>query len=113
MPATVALIAGIGASTPALRRLAADVDAVVRRAPEPGAAAAVVLPAASLHHEVAGRRRAAFLGRAEPLGVDAAAGLISCESIASYPPGVPARLPGEHITPETGAYPRELAATGA
>jgi arginine/lysine/ornithine decarboxylase len=38
---------------------------------------------------------------------------ISCESIASYPPGVPALLPGERISGETVAYLRELAASGA
>jgi arginine decarboxylase len=45
--------------------------------------------------------------------VDAAAGRISCESIASYPPGVPALLPGERISAETIAYLRELADSGA
>ncbi len=34
-------------------------------------------------------------------------------SIASYPPGVPALLPGEHITSQTIAYLRELAQSGA
>ena len=45
--------------------------------------------------------------------VDDAIGRISCESIASYPPGVPALLPGERISAETVAYLRELAASGA
>ena len=40
-------------------------------------------------------------------------GRISCESIASYPPGVPALLPGERISAETVAYLRELADSGA
>ncbi len=49
----------------------------------------------------------------ELVEVDAAVGRVSCESIASYPPGVPALLPGERISPETVAYLRELAASGA
>ena len=57
--------------------------------------------------------REAFLGEAEQVAVDDAVGRISCESIASYPPGVPALLPGERISAETVAYLRELAASGA
>jgi arginine/lysine/ornithine decarboxylase len=40
-------------------------------------------------------------------------GRISCESIASYPPGIPALLPGERISAETVDYLSLLAATGA
>ena len=57
--------------------------------------------------------REAFLGEAEQVAVEAAPGRISCESIASYPPGVPALLPGERISAETIAYLRELADSGA
>jgi arginine decarboxylase len=57
--------------------------------------------------------RDAFLGEAQQVKVDEAIGRISCESIASYPPGVPALLPGERISPATVAYLRELAASGA
>ena len=45
--------------------------------------------------------------------VDDAIGRISCESIAGYPPGVPALLPGERVTDEVIAYLRELTAAGA
>ena len=45
--------------------------------------------------------------------LDDAVGRISCESIAGYPPGIPALLPGERITPETAAYLRELVESGA
>ena len=38
---------------------------------------------------------------------------MSCESIAGYPPGIPALLPGERISAETVAYLRELVASGA
>jgi lysine decarboxylase len=40
-------------------------------------------------------------------------GRISCESIAGYPPGIPALLPGERITEAVVAYLRELVDTGA
>ena len=52
--------------------------------------------------------RDAFLGEAEVVPVDDAVGRVSCESIAGYPPGIPALLPGERITAETVAYLREL-----
>ena len=70
-------------------------------------------PPTSLRNEVAVPPREAFLGEAEQVAVDDAVGRISCESIASYPPGVPALLPGERISAETVAYLRELAASGA
>ena len=57
--------------------------------------------------------RDAFLGASETVGVDDAIGRISCESIAGYPPGVPALLPGERVTAEVVAYLRELVAVGA
>jgi arginine decarboxylase len=113
MQATVVFIVGLGESPAALRRLAGDVDEVVKRLWEPGATAPIVPPASSLRNEVALPPREAFLGDAEQVAVDDAVGRISCESIASYPPGVPALLPGERISSETVAYLRELAASGA
>jgi arginine/lysine/ornithine decarboxylase len=113
MQATVVFIVGLGETAQALRRLAGDVDEVVARLSEPGATAPIVPPATSLRHEVALPPREAFLGDAEQVPVDDAVGRISCESIASYPPGVPALLPGERITAETVSYLRELAGSGA
>ena len=113
MQATVVFVVGLGESPATLRRLAGDVDEVVKRLREPGATRALVPPAASLGFEVAVPPRDAFLGEAEQIAVDDAVGRISCESIASYPPGVPALLPGERISAETVAYLRELAASGA
>ena len=113
MQATVVFIVGLGESATALRRLAGDVDEVVKRIAEPGATAPIVPPAASLGYEVVIPPREAFLGVAEKIAVDAAVGRISCESIAGYPPGIPALLPGERISAETVAYLRELVATGA
>jgi arginine decarboxylase len=113
MQATIVFVVGLGESAAALRRLAGDVEEVVKRMSEPGATAPIVPPAAALSNEVAIPPRDAFLGQAEQVAVDAAVGRISCESIASYPPGVPALLPGERISAETVAYLRELAASGA
>jgi arginine decarboxylase len=113
MQATVVFVVGLGESVAALRRLAGDVDEVVKRISEPGATAPIVPPAAALGTEVALPPRDAFLGRAERVAVDDAIGRISCESIASYPPGVPALLPGERVTAETIAYLRDLAVSGA
>jgi arginine decarboxylase len=113
MQATVVFLVGLGESVAGLRRLAGDVEETVKRIAEPGATAPIVPPAAALGSEVAVAPRDAFLGEAEQVGVDAAVGRISCESIASYPPGVPALLPGERITAETVAYLRELAGSGA
>ena len=70
-------------------------------------------PPAALENEMVVAPREAFLGEAEVVAVDDAVGRISCESIAGYPPGIPALLPGERITAETVAYLRELVATGA
>jgi arginine decarboxylase len=113
MQATVVFVVGLGESAAALRRMAGDVDEVVKRISEPGATAPIVPPATARANVVALSPRDAFLGEAERVAVDAAVGRISCESIASYPPGVPALLPGERISAETVAYLRELAASGA
>jgi arginine/lysine/ornithine decarboxylase len=113
MQATVVFVIGLRDTAAELRRLAGDVDEVVKRTSEPGATAPIVPPTASLSNEVALSPREAFLGEAERVAVGAAAGRISCESIASYPPGVPALLPGERISTETVDYLRELANSGA
>ncbi|HVH23915.1 MAG TPA: DegT/DnrJ/EryC1/StrS family aminotransferase [Pseudonocardia sp.] len=113
MQATVVLVVGLGESVANLRRVAGDVEEVVKRLWEPGATAPIVPPAASLGYEVAVPPREAFLGEAEQVVVDDAPGRISCESIASYPPGVPALLPGERISADTIDYLRKLADSGA
>jgi arginine/lysine/ornithine decarboxylase len=113
MQATIVFIAGLGETPAKLRRLAGDVDEVVKRLDRPGETAPIVPPAASLGAHAAVSPRDAFLGRAEQVRVENAIGRISCESIASYPPGVPALLPGERITPEVVDYLRALAASGA
>jgi arginine/lysine/ornithine decarboxylase len=57
--------------------------------------------------------REAFLGESEHVRVDDAVGRISCESIAGYPPGIPALLPGERITASTIEYLRDTVRVGA
>jgi lysine decarboxylase len=111
--ATVVLVVGAGERPEALERVAGDIDETVKRIARPGTAEALVRPPAALGHEMAVPPRDAFLGDAELVAVDDAVGRISCESIAGYPPGIPALLPGERITTETVAYLRELVASGA
>jgi arginine/lysine/ornithine decarboxylase len=111
--ATLVFIVGLGESVASLRRLAGDIEETVKRVARPGTTAAIVGPTQTLHNEMAVPPREAFLGETEELAVDAAVGRISCEAIASYPPGVPALLPGERISAETVAYLRELAGGGA
>jgi arginine decarboxylase len=113
MQATIVCVVGLAESAATLRRLAGDVEEVVKRISEPGATAPIVPPPSSLRNVMAVSPRDAFLGEAERVAVEAAVARISCESIASYPPGVPALLPGERISAETVDYLRKLAASGA
>ena len=111
--ATVVLVIGAGERPEALERVAGDIDEVVKQISRPGSAEAVVRPPAAFGHGMAVPPRDAFLGEAELVAVDDAVGRISCESIAGYPPGIPALLPGERITRETVDYLRELVDSGA
>ena len=111
--ATIVLIVGLADTAKALRRLAGDIEETVKRIAKPGRTAAIVGSAKMLVGEMAVSPREAFLGDAEVVPVGGAPGRISCESIASYPPGVPQLLPGERITTETVALLSRLAETGA
>ena len=111
--ATIVFVVGIGERSEALERVAGDVDEIVKRIARAGETSALVRPPAALDNEMAVAPREAFLGAAELVAVDDAVGRVSCESIAGYPPGIPALLPGERITAETVAYLRELVAGGA
>ena len=111
--ASIVFIVGLGERPEALLRLAGDLEEVVKRIGVEGSVAAIVRPPASLRNEMAVAPREAFLGQAELVGVDDAIGRVSCESIAGYPPGIPALLPGERISAETVDYLRELVASGA
>jgi arginine decarboxylase len=111
--ATMVLLLGIGQSPVSLERVAGDLDEIVKRIAREGTADALVRPTKALENEMAVSPRDAFLGDAEIVPVDDAVGRISCESIAGYPPGIPALLPGERITGEAIAYLRELRDAGA
>jgi arginine decarboxylase len=111
--ATIVFLVGLAERRETLLRLAGDVEEVVKRIGTEGSIAPIVRPPATLRNEMAVAPRAAFLGAAEEVAVDDAVGRVSCESIAGYPPGIPALLPGERISAETVAYLRELVASGA
>jgi lysine decarboxylase len=111
--ATMVLLLGIAQSPVSLERVAGDLDEIVKRISREGTAGALVRPTKALAHEMAVSPRDAFLGDAEVVPVDDAVDRISCESIAGYPPGIPALLPGERITTEVIDYLRELRDAGA
>jgi arginine decarboxylase len=111
--ATMVLLLGIAQSPLSLERVAGDLDETVKRISREGTRDALVRPTQALENEMAVSPRDAFLGEAEAVPVEAAVGRISCESIAGYPPGIPALLPGERITAEAIAYLRELRDAGA
>jgi arginine decarboxylase len=111
--ATLVLVLGLGQPVEALERFAHDFTETVRRVIRPGTGQRIARPPGSLQHRTVVPIREAFLGRGEAVPVDDAIGRISCESIAGYPPGVPALLPGEQITTEVVEYLRALTAAGA
>jgi arginine decarboxylase len=111
--ATMVLILGLDDPTGALERFAHDFAQTVRRIERPGDQAALVRGSGWFDNEVVVPPREAFLGEAVSVAVDDAPGRVSAESIAGYPPGIPALLPGERITVELVAYLRELRDAGA
>jgi arginine decarboxylase len=111
--ATMVLLLGLGQRPEDLERFAHDFGVVVERIGRPGEAAALVRAPGALENEVVVPPREAFLGEAEVVAVDDAVGRVSAESIAGYPPGIPALLPGERITTELVVYLRELKDSGA
>ena len=110
--ATIVLVLGIGQPAEALVRFAGDVDETVKRIAAAGRAsqALVRAPARAAATRWSSRRATRSSARPSVVAVDDAVGRISCESIAGYPPGIPALLPGERITAEAVAYLRELVA---
>ena len=88
------LIVGLRDTAAELRRLAGDIDEVVKWIARPGSTTPIVGSVRMLAGEMVVPPRDAFLGDSEIVRVADAVGRISCESIASYPPGVPQLLPG-------------------
>jgi lysine decarboxylase len=107
------LVLGLAQSVDPLERLAHDFAETIREIRRPGQLTAIARPLGAFEQQTAVPPRDAFLGEGEPIPVQEAAGRISCESIAGYPPGIPALLPGERITDEVIAYLRELTSAGA
>jgi lysine decarboxylase len=96
-----------------LERFTHDFAETVRRVSRPGDGASIVRLPTALEHQTVVPIREAFLGEAESVAVEDAVGRISAESIAGYPPGVPALLPGERVSAEVVDYLRELTGAGA
>jgi arginine decarboxylase len=111
--ATLVLVIGIAQPLADLERFGHDFGQIVRRVERAGETAPLVRPLSALRHEVVVAPRDAFLGEAEVVAVEDALGRVSAETIAGYPPGIPALLPGERISAEVIAYLRELTAAGA
>jgi lysine decarboxylase len=111
--ATCVLVLGAAQPADDLERFAHDFAETIGRLRRPGTGVALTRSTAALTHEVAVSPRDAFLGESEAVVTDEAIGRISAETIAGYPPGIPALLPGERITAEVVSYLRDLVAAGA
>jgi len=111
--AVIVLILGLDQPVDALERFAHDFAEVVKRIARPGSVEAIPQPPAVLSAETEVPPREAFLGESDVIDVRDAPGRISCESIAGYPPGIPALLPGDRITADVVEYLRSLVADGA
>ena len=92
--ATMVLILGLGQPPDGPRALRARLRRGRASGSRPGEADALVRAPGALDNEVVVPPREAFLGEAEVVAVDDAVGRVSAESIAGYPPGIPALLPG-------------------
>jgi lysine decarboxylase len=111
--ATIVLVLGIDELPRELERFVHDLTSIVSRMERPGSIEEVRLATGTFENEVVMPPREAFLGEADVVAVDDAAGRVSAEAIAGYPPGIPVLLPGERITDEVIAYLRSLKAVGA
>ncbi len=111
--ATVVFVLGIAQAVEPLERLAHDFSETVRRMARSGRILELPRAPSGGESETVMTPREAFLGTGEAVAVEDALGRVSCESIAGYPPGVPALLPGERVTVEVVEYLRELTGAGA
>jgi lysine decarboxylase len=102
----------IGDTEESVGRLVAAVRASIDRRRgeprDPGAASAVW----SVEPEVALTPREAFFAPRETVESGRAAGRIAAETVAPYPPGIPALAPGEVVSAELVAALQEAAAGG-
>jgi arginine decarboxylase len=110
---TIVLLIGLGESEATLLRIAGDVEETVGRLRRPVPLQPIAETVLGEAPVMAVSPRDAFLGTGERVPVDLAVGRISCESIAAYPPGVPALLPGERISAAVVAHLRAVVRAGA
>jgi arginine decarboxylase len=110
---TIVLLVGLGESEATLLRIAGDVEERVGRLRRPDPLRPVPEAMGAGTPAMAVPPRQAFMHAGERVPVEFAVGRISCESIAAYPPGVPALLPGERISAEVVQYLRTVVAAGA
>ena len=106
-------VLGLAQAVEPLDRLAHDFSETVRRIGRPGRALRLPRAPSGIDFDTVMTPREAFLGAGVAVPVEHAIGRVSCESIAGYPPGVPALLPGERVTAEVVEYLRELTTAGA
>lgn len=111
--AVIVIVLGVGQPVEPLRRFANDFSETIRRLSRPGEKEALTRPPAALRNKTAMAPRDAFLGPQEIVAVADSVGRVSAETIAGYPPGIPALLPGELITAEVVDYLGTLVRTGA
>jgi lysine decarboxylase len=111
--ATLVMVLGVAEPSEPLARLPRELAAVAEELARPGEVASAPHPGMEIAPQVALPPRDAFLGDSERVPVERAEGRISCESVAGYPPGIPALLPGERITTEVIEYLIGLRALGA
>jgi arginine decarboxylase len=111
--AVVVFVLGLAQAVEPLERLAHDFTETLRRMARPQPLPRMPRAPSGADFETVLTPREAFLGSGEAVPVINAIGRISCESIAGYPPGVPALLPGERVTAEVIDYLRELTTAGA
>ena len=111
--ATVVFVLGLAQSVEPLERLAHDFSETVRRTARPERVLEPPRSPSGAEFDTVLTPREAFLGSGVAVAVEDAIGRVSCESIAGYPPGVPALLPGERVTQEVVEYLRELTTAGA
>jgi arginine/lysine/ornithine decarboxylase len=94
-------------------RLVAALAALTRAAANLPAAQPIRLPSPhELELETVIHPREAFLGPASLVPADEAAGRIAAEQLTPYPPGIPAVVPGERLTPAVIDYLRSGKAAG-
>lgn len=110
---TILIVLGIADSPSQMLRFAHDLKGVVARTPEgTPEVSAIIRPPEVLEHGTRMTPRDAFLGRIEAVPADAAVGRVSAETVAAYPPGIPALLPGEEVTGELVEYLRQVLKSG-